>query len=139
MYKYLKYNIIITNKMDKYFNALDKKQASLDHQDWKQVVINPKKNTSVKQGGTKPTKVLSQTQQRETSLLKKAENDDLKHTKITNELRTKIIQGRASQKWKQKDLAQKCNLPISVINEIESGKAIYNPQHINKIKKILKI
>ena len=139
MYKYLKYNIIITNKMDKHFNALDKKQASLDHQDWKQVVINPKKNTSAKHGGTKPTKVLSQTQQRETSLLKKAENDDLKHTKITNELRTKIIQARASQKWKQKDLAQKCNLPISVINEIESGKAIYNPQHINKIKKILKI
>lgn len=125
--------------MEKHFNALDKKQASLDHQDWKQVVINPKKNTSAKHGGTKPTKVLSQSQQRETSLLKKAENDDLKHTKITNELRTKIIQGRASQKWKQKDLAQKCNLPISVINEIESGKAIYNPQHINKIKRILKI
>lgn len=139
MYKYLKFNIIITNKMEKHFNALDKKQASLDHQDWKQVVINPKKNTSAKQGGTKPTKVLSQSQQRETSLLKKAENDDLKHTKITNELRTKIIQGRASQKWKQKDLAQKCNLPVSIINEIESGKAIYNPQHINKIKKILKI
>ena len=139
MYKYLKYNIIITNKMDKHFNALDKKQASLDHQDWKQVVINPKKNTSSKQNTSKSTKVLSQTQQRETSLLKKAENDDLKHTKITNELRTKIIQARASQKWKQKDLAQKCNLPISVINEIESGKAIYNPQHINKIKKILKI
>lgn len=139
MYKYLKYNIIITNKMEKHFNALDKKQASLEHQDWKQVVINPKKNTSAKQGGTKPTKVLSQSQQRETSLLKKAENDDLKHTKITNELRTKIIQGRASQKWKQKDLAQKCNLPVSIINEIESGKAIYNPQHINKIKRILKI
>ena len=125
--------------MDKHFNSLDKKQASLEHQDWKQVVINPKKNTSAKQNTSKSTKVLSQTQQRETSLLKKAENDDLKHTKITNELRTKIIQGRASQKWKQKDLAQKCNLPISVINDIESGKAIYNPQHINKIKQILKI
>ena len=125
--------------MDKHFNALDKKQARLDHQDWKQVVINPKKNTGAKQNASKSAKVLSQTQQRETSLLKKAENDDLKHTKITNELRTKIIQGRASQKWKQKDLAQKCNLPISVINEIESGKAIYNPQHINKIKRILKI
>ena len=125
--------------MDHHFNALDKKQASLEHQDWKQVVINPKKNTGAKQNTSKSTKVLSQTQQRETSLLKKAENDDLKHTKITNELRTKIIQGRASHKWKQKDLAQKCNLPISVINEIESGKAIYNPQHINKIKRILKI
>ena len=77
-----------------------------------------KKRKIAKQNTSKYTKVVSQSQQRETSLLKKAENEDLKHTKITNELRTKIIQGRASQKWKQKDVTQKCNLPISVINNI---------------------
>ena len=33
-------------------------------------------------------------------------------------LRTKIIQGRASQKWKQKDLAQKCNLPLQQLDEL---------------------
>ena len=38
-----------------------------------------------------------------------------------------------------KQLAQKCNLPLQIINEIETGKAIYNHQHINKIKRVLKI
>jgi len=39
----------------------------------------------------------------------------------------------------QKDLANKLSLQASVINEIECGKAKYNPQQIVKIKRILKI
>ena len=109
----------------------------LDHQDWKQVTLKSKQSRINEKN--KSTKKISQEKQKDIKLHKQVEEDNLKHTKITQELRTKIIQARASQKWKQKDLAQKCNLPISVINEIESGKAIYNPQHINKIKKVLKI
>jgi len=123
--------------MEKHFNTLDKKQTSLDHQDWKQITLRSKQ--SINQEKKQSTKKISQAQQKDIKLHKQVEEDNLKHSKITQELRTKIIQGRASQKWKQKDLAQKCNLPVSVINEIESGKAIYNPQHINKIKRILKI
>ena len=121
--------------MDKHFKALDKQQ-SLSHQDWTPVILGNKK-TAKKDAKNLPK--LSQAQQRDNKLLKKAENDELKHDKVPQELRTKIIQKRASLKWKQKDLAQKCNFPVTVINEIESGKAIYNPQHINKIKRILKI
>ena len=121
--------------MDKHFDSLDKKQISLEHQNWTpQVVRNKKDNID---GGSK--KKISQAQQRDNKLMKKADNDDLKHDKITLELIVKIQQGRASQKWTQKDLANRCNLPVTVINEIESGKAIYNPQQINKIKRILKI
>ena len=120
--------------MDKHFTALDNQ---LEHQDWKPVILRSKQ--SVKQEKKQNTKKLSHAQQRDNKLLKKAENDELKHDKVPQELRTKIIQKRASLKWKQKDLAQKCNYPVTVINEIESGKAIYNPQHINKIKRILKI
>ena len=123
--------------MDKHYQVLDKKQVSLDHQDWKQVTLRSKQ--SINQEKKQSTKKISQEQQKDRKLHKQVEEDNLKHTKITQELRTKIIQGRASKKWKQKDLAQKCNLPVSVINEIESGKAIYNPQQINKIKKILNI
>ena len=121
--------------MDKHFATLDKKQSKLEHQDWTPQVVR-KKNDNKEMDSSKK---LSQGQQRDNKLLKKAENDDLKHDKITIELRVKIQQGRGSQKWTQKDLANRCNLPVTVINEIESGKAIYNPQHINKIKKILKI
>ena len=46
---------------------------------------------------------------------------------------------RNLKKWTQKELANKINLSIQIINEIESGKAIYNHVHINKIKRILKI
>lgn len=123
--------------MEKHFNTLSKKQESLAHQDWKQVTIRSRE--SINQEKMKSTKKISQAQQKDIKLHKQVEEDNLKHMKITNELRTKIIQSRTSQKWKQKDLAQKCNLSVSVINDIESGKAIYNPQHINKIKRILKL
>jgi len=121
--------------MDKHFDSLDKKQISLEHQNWTPQIVRKKKDNI--DGGSK--KKISQAQQRDNKLMKKADNDDLKHDKITLELRVKIQQGRASQKWTQKDLANRCNLPVTVINEIESGKAIYNPQQINKIKRILKI
>ena len=111
--------------MEKYFDHLE-------HQDWKTVVVKKKKDE-------KPKEIKKKTDPNIKYVEKQVEEDNLKHKKITQELRTKIIQARASQKWKQKDLAQKCNLPISVINDIESGKAIYNPQHINKIKRILKL
>ena len=124
--------------MNKYFDELDKNKTNLQHQDWKQVIIKTAKNDESAKGGHK-SKKLSEGQQREKKILKKAENDELKHDKIKKELSILIQQGRSSNKWTQKDLANKCNLPISVINEIETGKAIYNPQHINKIKKILKI
>jgi ribosome-binding protein aMBF1 (putative translation factor) len=115
---------------------MDKHFDSLEHQNWTPQVIR-KKNDNVDGGG--PKKKISQAQQRDNKLMKRADNDDLKHDKITLELMVKIQQGRASQKWTQKDLANRCNLPVTVINEIESGKAIYNPQQINKIKRILKI
>ena len=127
--------------MDSHFAVLDKRTAklskervTLQHQDWTTVTLNSKKTTV-----PTTTPKLSQAQQRDNKLMKKANNDELKHDKVPQELRTKIIQKRASLKWKQKDLAQKCNFPVTVINEIESGKAIYNPQHINKIKRVLKL
>jgi len=124
--------------MDQHYRALDKQvNKQLDHQDWKQVTIRSKQ--SITHEKKQSTKKISQEKQKDIKLHKQVDEDNLKHTKITQELRTKIIQGRASQKWKQKDLAQKCNLPVSVINEIESGKAIYNPQQINKIKRVIKI
>ena len=70
---------------------------------------------------------------------KKADNDELKHDKITKELRTKIQQGRASKGLTQKQLANNVNLPLQKITEIENGKAIYNHKDINKIKRYLSL
>ncbi len=112
---------------EKYFNHLD-------HQDWKTITVNKnnKNNDSVpkkKQSNLSKEKVLE----------KKVEEDNLKHKKIPPELKQKIIQTRCALSLTQKQLAQKCNLPLQIINDIETGKAIYNHIHINKIKRILKI
>ncbi len=123
--------------MEKNYEKLDK-VSNLIHQDWKQVVLN-KSHTNKAYTNKTGIKKISQEKQKDIKLHKQVEEDNLKHNKITQELRTIIIQTRASQKLKQKDLAQRCNLPVQVINEIESGKAIYNHQHINKIKRVLKL
>jgi ribosome-binding protein aMBF1 (putative translation factor) len=118
--------------MEKYFQVLDNQ---LDHQDWKQVII---KKQGTKTESNTETK-LSVTQQRDIKLLKQVENDELKHKKIPPEIRKQIQQRRGVLKWTQKQLAQQVNLQVSIINDIETGKANYNPQHITKIKRILKI
>jgi len=44
---------------------------------------------------------------------------------------------RAAKGWKQAELAQKLNVNQRVINEIEAGKAKYNPALMSKIKRLL--
>ena len=113
--------------MDKYFKELDKINTPiLEHQDWKQIIISTKKKNNT-------FKHISESHQKDIKIFKQVEDDDLKHKKVPNEIRVKIQQARASLKYTQKQLALKCNLPISVINDIETGKAIYNHKHINKI------
>ena len=120
--------------MDKHFQTLDNQ---LEHQDWKQVIIK-KKDSKTTGSNTISTK-LSVKQQSDIKLLKQADNDELKHKKVPPEVRKQIQQKRGALKWTQKQLAQKCNLQVSIINDIETGKATYNPQHITKIKRILKL
>ena len=116
--------------MDKHFEALD-------HQDWKQVVITKKDgiNEEKKRTSTK----LSEGQQKDIKLIKQVEEGNLQHKKVPPEIRKQIQQKRGSLTWTQKQLAQKVNLQVSIINEIETGKANYNHQHINKIKRALGI
>ena len=114
---------------------MDKHFAALDHQDWKTVVVKTKQSNTDK----KTTKKLSEAQQKDIKLLKQVEEDNLKHKKVPPEIRKLIQQKRGELKWTQKDLAQKCNFQVTIINDIETGKANYNPQHINKIKRILKL
>ena len=116
--------------MEAHFQALDNQ---LHHQDWKQVIIKKKDNKTVSTSVSK----LSVSQQTDIKLLKQVDNDDLKHKKVPPEIRKQIQQKRGALKWTQKQLAQKVNLQVSIINDIETGKANYNPQHITKIKRAL--
>ena len=115
--------------MDKHFQALD-------HQDWKPVVIKTNQKTEETK---KSSKGLSEGQQKDIKLMKQVEEGDLQHKKVSPEIRKQIQQKRGTLKWTQKQLAQKVNLQVSIINEIETGKAKYNPQHITKIRRVLQI
>ena len=114
--------------MDNHFNTLD-------HQDWKTIVIrkNPKKNI------TNSKKKIDNNTLKKISIEKKAEEDNLHHKQLTVELRQSIQKARAAKSLTQKQLSNSINLPVQVISDIESGKAIYNAQHINKIKRFLKL
>ena len=120
--------------MDKHFNTLDKQ---LDHQDWKPVIVRT--NKSKEEDKKTTTKKLSEAQQKDIKLLKQVEEDNLKHKKVPPEIRKQIQGRRCELKWTQKQLAQRCNFQVTIINDIETGKANYNPQHITKIKRILKL
>ena len=109
-------------------------QKILDHQDWSTIIINKKEKTN-----NKVSSGLSDEAQKQNKIEKKVDEGDLKHKKIDNDLRVKIIQTRNSKGLNQKQLANKVNFPVSVISDIESGKAIYNDKQINKIKRFLKI
>ena len=109
----------------------------LDHQDWKPVIVRTSDKQREEQKSS--SKKLSDSQLKEQKILKQVEEGDLQHKKVPPEIRKQIQQKRGELKWTQKQRAQKVNLQVSVINEIETGKAKYNPQHITKIKRTLGI
>ena len=113
-------------------DIMNEAESILDHQDWKSIIIRKSKPKSVSHTITKVSDPNHK-------LDKKIEEGNLEHAKITIELRKSIQQGRQSMNITQKQLANKINLPVSVVNDIESGRAIYNHTQINKIKRVLKI
>jgi putative transcription factor len=113
--------------MEEHFNTLD-------HQDWKTIIVKkPKEN--VKNNKRK----VNNDSQKKFAVEKKGDEGDLSQKKITLELRQSIMKGRSVKSLTQKQLASSINLPVQVISDIESGKALYNPQHISKIKRFLKL
>lgn len=49
-----------------------------------------------------------------------------------------VRQARCDKKLTQKELAQKCNMDVSIIAEIErGGNCVYNAAHVNKIQTVL--
>lgn len=66
--------------------------------------------------------------------------DDLaKKTKYVAKATSDAVrQARCDKKLTQKELAQKCNMDVSIIAEIERGvNCVYNAAHVNKIQMIL--
>ena len=66
-------------------------------------------------------------------------NDDEKKTKYIAKATSDAVRtARCEKKLTQKELAQKCNMDVSIVAEIErGGNCVYNATHVNKIQSIL--
>jgi len=110
----------------------------MEHQDWDVIYTRGNKELNKKKEKEKETKK-SNTIIKENKLEKKINEGNLKHDKVKLDISKQIQQKRLEMGMTQKDLANKLNVPIKTIIEIESGKAKKNPQLVSKIKRNLNI
>lgn len=68
-----------------------------------------------------------------------ADADMAKKTKYIAKATSDAVRtARCEKKLTQKELAQKCNMDVSIIAEIErGGNCVYNATHVNKIQSVL--
>ena len=111
----------------------------MSHQDWRPVVISggnvrgPKyknKITTYKNKG-----------QEKSSKNKKLDEatSSAKIEKVPKKIAQQLIAGRNAKKWKQKELAANMSLPVKTIQDVESCKAKYNKQLVQKMARKLGI
>ena len=107
-----------------------------DCQDWTPVSLSKNRPATV---GTALASSSSSTSAATTAATASAADDIPKKTKyIAKATSDTIRQARCDKKLTQKELAQKCNMDVSIIAEIErGGNCVYNPTHVNKIQSVL--
>ena len=103
----------------------------MEHQDW--VVKTVKKKPEQECGKNK-----QYVKSNEQKMNEKEEEGKLTHKKMDIEFGKTLQKYRSSQNMTQKDIAQKLNIPVKDINEIESGKMKHNGQLMGKIKRLMK-
>jgi len=125
----------------------------MDHQDWKPVTWNKSGEKSKGQSNTaflnaekrkgnvittNKKNVSNSNNKTEVNVRKlESEEDTFKHPIVSLSMAKRIAQVRCEKKLTQKDLAMKLSLDVKIIQEYENGKAIPNPNIINKLEKAL--
>ena len=97
----------------------------MDHQDWKTIVIQKNEKKNIKK--------IKYIQSKESEFEKNIEDGKLSHKKININYGKDIQKIRLKKNLTQKDLANKLNIPVKKIIEIESGKAKHDGIMMNKI------
>ena len=109
--------------------------SSQDHQDWTPVVFKKSDNNKSKE---EKSTIAASSSLASVGIYKASGDDDLKKTKyISKNTSQAVTTARCEKKMTQKELAQKCNMDVSIINEIERGICVYNATHVNKIQSVL--
>jgi ribosome-binding protein aMBF1 (putative translation factor) len=112
----------------------DKTQDAPDCQDWTPVVLNKRPNTA----NASTNKPVATTTSSLANVGVYKADDDMKKTKYVSKTTSDTIKvSRCEKKLTQKELAQKCNMDVAIISEVERGGGVYNAAHINKIQSVL--
>lgn len=105
----------------------------MEHQDWVVKTVKPKNNLE----GDKSNQSKQYVKSKEQKMNISEEQGKLSHKKMDSEFGKALQKYRLSQGLTQKDIAQKLNIPMKDINEIESGKMKHNGQLMGKIKRLI--
>lgn len=98
------------------------------HQDWDTVIFRKHvKPTETARPSLEPAHVRSLKDDTEAFAVKHFESEYIK----------RVLKGRIDRKWSQKDLAQRLNVDVSIIQKLEQGKAVYDGNLKNKINRLL--
>jgi ribosome-binding protein aMBF1 (putative translation factor) len=108
-----------------------RQENSLIHQDWK-VVTLMKKEKPINEKKQMNGQII-----KENKILNATDPGEIKKYSIIN--KKNLMNLRREQNLTQKQLAQKCNLTLQQIQEIENCSGLYNGNVINKINNIFKI
>ena len=117
----------------------------MDHQDWNATVFKkraPKSTNEAKSRGIKVTKerVIGKNEAFKSNLnSRKVDNEEADLKKIDLNLSKIIQKARFDSKISQKELANRLNLQLSVIQNYEMGKVIPNKTLLFKMGKILNV
>ena len=115
------------------------KPDSHNHQDWETVVFKkPIEKLDLKVAQRRGlTKSVLKTNVNDNSRKLDEETEIFKNKRIDTKTKELILKARIAKKITQKQLANQANLPLKVIADIESGRAIYDHKVIQRLKKSL--
>lgn len=105
----------------------------MEHQDWDTLFVSSNKKNNNQEG----SKSKQYAKSKEQKMSEAEEEGKLSHKKMDLEFGKTLQKYRLSQNMTQKDIAQKLNIPVKDINEIESGKMKHNGQLMGKIKRLI--
>jgi len=115
----------------------------MDHQDWTPIYKKASKhleaadNKSVPNTGPNAAHTSNKISHKERKLDEAVSDGQLAVKKFDATFGKDVQRFRLAKGWKQSELAQKLNVNQKVINEIEAGKAKYNPALMSKIKRLM--
>jgi len=111
-----------------------------DCQDWTPVIMNNtrKPQTHSRASSQSSSSATSASASAVVAAISKPVEDDTKKTKYIAKVTSDAVRvARCEKKLTQKELAQKCNMDVSIVSEIERGTCVYNATHVNKLQTIL--